>query len=108
MGDGVRIDPFDVSDTDGIGLRWTKWIKRLERLFEMKAVADSDKKINQLFLYGGSDLEDVYDTYKTNGEDFAAVCAKLRDHFNPKSNNQVHILNLRVCNNMKGNLSTSL
>ena len=55
MADGVRIDQFDINDTEDIGNRWNKWIKRLERLFTMKNDTESNVKIKKLFLYGGSD-----------------------------------------------------
>ena len=95
MADGVRIDQFDINDTEDIGNRWNKWIKRLERLFTMKNDTESNVKINKLFLYGGSDLEEVYEKIKANNDDYTAIAAKLKAHFNPQTNVQLHIFNFR-------------
>ena len=96
MSEQALIQPFTTSDTDNIGLRWKKWVKKLERLFEIKNIEDDKKKITYLFFYGGDQLEDVYTEDAENDDTFDEICTKLSTRFNPTANNHLHVYNFRA------------
>lgn len=102
MAEQVNIQPFSTTDVDNIGLRWKKWIKRLERLLDIKNVTDDKKKITYLFYYGGDQLEDIYSEQALNTDTFKEVVDKLTERFNPKTNNQLHIYNFRAIQQHEG------
>jgi hypothetical protein len=89
----VRFEPFDVHDLDDISIRWTKWLSKLTRYFTFKEVTVSAKKINELFLFGGYDLEQVYNQHAVADEDYTIVIEKLTSHFNPTTNVQLNRYN---------------
>ena len=82
----VRFETFDVTNQDDIGLRWKKWMSKLTRYFVYKENDDDAAKINELFLFGGYELEEVYTEYQRDDDDYDAVILKLTTHFNPTTN----------------------
>ena len=89
----IQFAEFDVKDMDDINARWVRWVSKLERYFTHKGEVNDAKKINDLFLFGGYDLEMVYDQYKAVGDDYSGIKTKLEAHFNPKANTQLNRYN---------------
>ncbi|KAK7091579.1 hypothetical protein V1264_009243 [Littorina saxatilis] len=53
---------FDCS-SDGVSIRWSKWIARLENLFVAFNVANDRRKKALLLTYAGNDLNDIVDSF---------------------------------------------
>ena len=60
-----------------------------------KKETDDARMVNDLFLLGGYDLEEIYNQYKAGGDAYKDVKEKLTAHFNPKTNVQVNRFNFR-------------
>ena len=91
----IQFTEFDVKDFDDINPRWTRWLSKLERYFTHEGEVDDKKKINALFLFGGYDLESIYNQYKAAEDKYADVIKKILGHFNPKTSIQLNRFNFR-------------
>ena len=89
MSTAIAFEEFDVTELDDINMRWVKWLFKIEKYMERQSIAQSEKKILEVFMHGGYELEQIYNQYKEEGDDYAAVKKKIADHFNPPSN--VHL-----------------
>ena len=97
------IEPFDLDNSNNLGPRWDKWIKRLDQYFSAYGIDDDAKKLNTLFLFGGERLSEVHDTLpeltteeaNTANTEYKKSCAKLKKHFNPQRNTMVETFNFR-------------
>ncbi len=85
----MTFEEFDVNESDGISLRWTKWCHKIEKYITHLKLTNDKEKINELFLHGGYDLEQIYILYKNEDDTLANVIKKITDHFNPSGN--VHL-----------------
>lgn len=86
---------FDAEDTDNIAKRWERWLNNLVRFFRIKKIADDKLKIDYLFLYGGSTLEDAYEPVNNHADKFDDVTDKLTAVFRPKLNTDLHVHQFR-------------
>ncbi len=91
----INFQEFDVRDLDDINPRWTKWTTKLERYFVHEEETDDKKKVNALFLFGGYDLEELYNQYKEDTDTYEEIIKKITAHFNPKTNAQLNRFNFR-------------
>ena len=89
----MQVEPFDVTDLEDIGYRWTMWLKKLTRYFRYRETEYSEKKINELFLFGGNGLEEIYDQYMEDDDEYDDVIEKITDHFSPTTNIQLNRFN---------------
>ena len=79
----IQFEEFDTTDLEQISQRWTKWLSRITRYFTFKNLRDGAAKINELFLFGGYDLEQIYQHVREEEDDYDQVIEKLTVHFNP-------------------------
>jgi len=88
MSNTITFEEFDVSESDGISLRWTKWYHKVSKYIAKQNFDDETEKlhIDELFMHGGYDLEQVYTQYKEEGDKLEQVVKKIADHFNPPGN----------------------
>ena len=56
---------------------------------------NNEKKINDLFLFGGFELEEIYNQHKQENDTYKQVVDKLKGHFNPKANIQLNRFTFR-------------
>lgn len=100
----IQFTEFDVKDFDDINQRWTRWLSKLERYFTHQAENDDTTKINALFLFGGYDLETIYNQYKETADKYVDVKKKIVAHFNPKTSVQLNRFNFRNLTQFKEEL----
>ncbi len=88
MSNTITFEEFDVSESDGISLRWTKWYHKVSKYIAKQNFDEETEKlhIDELFMHGGYDLEQVYTQYKEEGDKLEQVVKKIADHFNPPGN----------------------
>jgi hypothetical protein len=84
---------FDV-DEDGVGIRWTKWVQRLERnVFAGHGIRNNGQKKALLLCLAGDAANDIYDALPVSQEPaatFERTVEALTDHFNPRQNREYH------------------
>ena len=84
---------FDV-DEDGVGIRWTKWVQRLERnVFTGHGIRNNGQKKALLLCLAGDAVNDIYDALPVSQEPaatFERTVEALTDHFNPRQNREYH------------------
>ena len=89
--------PFECQ-SEGKGIRWTKWITRLtNNAFVGSNITDDARKKALMLTYAGEDLNDIFDTLSTElvtpqpGTDetvFSKAVEALDVYFNPKQNKE--------------------
>ncbi len=89
--------PFECQ-SEGKGIRWTKWITRLtNNVFVGYNITDDARKKALMLTYAGEDLNDIFDTLSTElvtpqpGTDetvFSKAVEALDVYFNPKQNKE--------------------
>ena len=77
----MQAEPFNVTDLEDIGYRWTMWLKKLTWYFIYRETEVSEKKINELLLFGWYGLEEIYDQYMEDDDEYDDVIEKITDHF---------------------------
>ena len=100
--------PYELFDcrAEGKNVRWTKWLRRLENnVFKGCGIVNAEQKKGLLLMYGGSDLNDIVDSFDDNvlapiaavpaqGNQVAVeaqdvyqrLTAAITAHFNPQAN----------------------
>ena len=89
------ISKFDTSDLDNITKRWERWVLNLNRYFIIKGIKDESIKRAHLFLYGGNELEDTYETVFSDKDTFTDIIRKLTELFTPTITVGLHIHEFR-------------
>lgn len=88
---------YDVDKTNA-GLRWEKYLSRLENLFVGMNLKDESRKRALLLHYVGEDVYDIYEAEKgDNPSTYEATKQVLTSYFKPKRNVQMEIFNFRSC-----------
>lgn len=83
--------------SEGVTIRWSKWINRLKNLFTAYNITNVEQKKALLLTYGGEKLNDQIESLslsqssttaaETEGEDpFSQIVKQLTSYFNPKMN----------------------
>ncbi|KAK7111487.1 hypothetical protein V1264_011109 [Littorina saxatilis] len=92
---------FDCS-SDGVSIRWSKWIVRLENLFVAFNIANDQRKKALLLTYAGNDLNDIVDSFPAadltprDGEThFQKLVDRINEHFNPQINREYQVFTFR-------------
>ena len=88
-----------VKGEPGIGLRWKKWLKNVQRYMEGYGIDNAQRKVSLLLYTGGPQLEELYDSlptpaqwpaaYATGGaqdNDFEPAVFRLNEYFKPGQN----------------------
>ena len=96
------IQQFDVHDEDGRNRRWKEWTSKLDRYISIKGVKDDKVKKDYLFFLGGSDLERIYKQYEKAEDTFETIKKTLEEHFTPKYDSKVHMLQFRELHQLPG------
>ena len=80
--------PFDTeSEPTSLGIKWKKWILRLENLFVALDIKDKAQQKALLLHYVGANLSDIYYTLASEDDkEYQQVKEKLEAHFEPKVN----------------------
>ena len=94
------IKPFEVIYDGNMGQQWLRWVERFKLYVDVMKITDEKDKINNLLLYGGDDVFDVFLPLKGGSDGIAAVLKKLTDHFNPTANSQVSVSGSAVVTNI--------
>ncbi len=103
MDSGLPVFPsFDCEvDKSSAGVRWEKWISRLDNLFQAMDLDETDDDLRMAALvlhYGGERVQDIWDTEKgSEPKTFKNVKTVLTAYFKPKENTQLAIYNFRGC-----------
>ena len=89
--------PFDTeSEPTSLGIKWKKWILRLENLFVALDIKDKVRQKALLLHYGGANLSDIYYTLASEDDkEYQQVKEKLEAHFEPKVNVTFETYNFR-------------
>ena len=90
---------FDYAvDKTSAGLRWEKYLSRLENLFVGMNLKDESRKRALLLHYVGEDVYDIYEAEKGDSSStYDATKEVLTSYFKPKRNVQMEIFNFRSC-----------
>ena len=78
--------PFEVHLDGTAGLRWKKWLGRFERLTIRMGISDDKQKRALLLHYGGTEVDEIFDTLQDVGEDkdYKKAVGKQTAHFSPQ------------------------
>ena len=99
---------FDVfNEETSLGIRWTKYVSKLENMFTGLAIDSKKRKKALLLHYAGDDVFDIYETLNLDGNDsnYDETKKGLGDYFNPKKNKEFERYEFR---NMKQSKSESI
>ena len=101
-------EQFNVhTDPHTAGVRWDKWIKRLERLLEaldiiekaahseQQKTAIDKRRLALLLHYAGPEVEDIYGTLTGNKDLYSTAKPLFATYFTPKKNVELDIFNFR-------------
>ena len=101
-------EQFNVhTDPHTAGVRWDKWIKRLERLLEaldiiekaahseQQKTAIDKRRLALLLHYAGPEVEDIYGTLTGNKYLYSTAKPLFATYFTPKKNVELDIFNFR-------------
>ncbi len=55
----VAFEDFDVMDLEIVIIRWTKWKYNIEKYLKRQSIPNDAKKVLELFMHGGYDLEQL-------------------------------------------------
>lgn len=89
------IDHFDCRNQADINRRWTRWLNHLNLFFTYTKVVDDADKINQLRLFAGGELDEIYNQNQTDDETYAQVCTRISNRFNPTVTAQLNRYHFR-------------
>ena len=92
----MNLPPYEKFDchSEGTAVRWTRWLRRLEHIFDGYEIAQSKRKY-ALTTYGGPDLNDIVESLPNNeqieasDDPYKDLIDALNDHFNPQSNVEI-------------------
>ena len=90
-----QFETFDLHSDGNIGVRFKKWIKRLENLFVAAAIEDVKRQRALLLHFGGQEIYDIYETLDNTGDDFETLKGKLIEHLEPKKNKEYAVYMFR-------------
>ena len=91
----MNLPPYEKFDchSEGTAVRWTRWVRRLEHIFDGYEIAQSKRKY--ALTYGGPDLNDIVESLPNNeqieasDDPYKDLIDALNDHFNPQSNVEI-------------------
>ena len=89
---------FDVyGDENSLGVRWDKYVDKLENLFVGLSINTRKRKKALLLHYAGDEVYDIYDTLNLNenSENYEATKTGLASYFKPRKNTQFEIFEFR-------------
>ncbi|XP_038060081.1 uncharacterized protein K02A2.6-like [Patiria miniata] len=69
-----------------VGLRWQKYVKRLENLFVAFNIVDDKQQRALLLHYAGQEVMDIFETLADTGSDYKTAKEQLDKYFSPRRN----------------------
>ena len=84
----ANFQSFDPSvEVESLGIRWKKWVERLENLFIALNITDLKRQRALLLYYGGEAVHNIYKTLTDDpNEEYKTAVEKLTGYFEPKIN----------------------
>ena len=95
---------FDVySDESSVGIRWTKYVAKLENLFVGLNIDSKKRKKALLLHYSGDEVFEIYETLNLGADDqnYDDTKTGLNNYFNPKKNKEFERYEFRNLKQMK-------
>ncbi|XP_060604313.1 uncharacterized protein K02A2.6-like [Ruditapes philippinarum] len=96
---------FDVfADENSLGVRWEKYLDKLENLFVGLGINTRKRKKALLLHYAGDDVYDIYDTLnlREDNENYEETKIGLTAYFKPRKNTQFEIFEFRNMKQLHG------
>ncbi|XP_030850192.1 uncharacterized protein K02A2.6-like [Strongylocentrotus purpuratus] len=84
-------------DPTNVGVRWEKYMKRMENFFTAFQITDDAQKRALLLHYAGPEVSDIFDTLPGTGTDFKGAKDALDKHFSPALNVEYERFVFRQC-----------
>lgn len=84
-------------DLATVGVRWGKYVKRLENFFTAFAVTDDAQKRALLLHYSGPDVQEIFETLPDTATSYSAAIKALEKHFVPSVNVEYERYLFRQC-----------
>ena len=78
-----------------VGLRWQKYVKRLDNLFVAFNITDDKQQRALLLHYSGPEVMDIFETLGDTGSDYSSAKEHLTEHFSPQRNIEYDIFAFR-------------
>ena len=95
MAQGLPVFPSFSVHEPGVDNRWRKWTNRFENLMLGMDIKDK-KRQRALFLhYAGEEVNDIFETLTSTGDDYETAKTKLTEYFAPKKNTEYEIYKFR-------------
>ena len=93
---------FDCQNTEGISVRWNKYLARSKNMMKAFNITNPDQLLALMLHFGGEDIYDIFEslpeekkktripaTEENSSQDvFMRGCAALTDYFAPKQNTE--------------------
>ncbi len=89
---------FDIhSDENSVGIRWTKYVQKLENMFVGMSVESKKRRKALLLHYSGDEVFEIHDTLPNTGgdSDYDQTKQALETYFKPKVNEEFEIYEFR-------------
>ena len=64
----LNFPQFDCQSTDGVSVRWSKYISRYKNMMTGYNITANEQKLALLLHFGGEDLHDLYDSFTTESK----------------------------------------
>ena len=84
-------------DPTNVGVRWEKYMKRMENFFTAFQITDDAQKRALLLHYAGPEVSDIFDTLPGTGTDFKGAKDAFDKHFSPALNVEYERFVFRQC-----------
>ena len=84
-------------DPTNVGVRWEKYMKRMENFFTAFQITNDAQKRALLLHYAGPEVSDIFDTLPQTGTDFKGAKDALDKHFSPALNVEYERFVFRQC-----------
>lgn len=79
--------PFDINtEPSTLGIRWAKWLKRLENYFIVNKIITDVGKRAALLHYAGEEVFDIFENLPNTGNEYTTAKTALNTYFSPSKN----------------------
>ncbi|GFO10040.1 Gag-Pol protein [Plakobranchus ocellatus] len=95
----MNLLPYEKIDcrSEGLAVHWSKWLKRLEHIFDIYQIDETQSKrpYALLLTYGGAELNDIVESLptitamETGDNSYQELKTALTNYFNPQSNTEM-------------------
>ena len=81
-----QFPPFELSDAQSAGPRWKKWLNRFDNYMVAMDITESNRQKAMLLHFAGKRVADIYDTMKSETDEYTDAKTKLTNYFAPQVN----------------------